>query len=106
MLKGILYKKHDKVTCQDNCKQNGKIFGQTPYQCQYYSGDLRYDNLLDHQELPNTDTDDATTSLVSNPSILKFFAQVVQLEDANSDLEIRVRKQEDVGEQEQLLGEL
>ena len=109
VLKGILDKKHDTVTCQANCKQNGKIFGQTPYSCHYYSGDLNYDNLLVHEEFHyDFDcTDGATASVVTNPTVLKFFVQFVQWDDLNSDLEIGVRKQEDVPvELEQSLGEL
>ena len=106
MLKGILDKKHDKATCQANCKQNGKIFGQTPYQCQYYSDDLKYGNLLFHEELHYDSTDGTTASVVTDPRVLKLFVQFVQWDDLNSDLMIGVRKQEDVVEHEQPLGEL
>ena len=106
VLKGILDKKHDTVTCQANCKQNGKIFGQTPYPCQYYSDDLKYDNLLAHEEFHYDCTDGATTSVVTNPKIIQLFGQFVQLEDLNSDLEMGVRKQVDVVQHEQSLGEL
>ena len=106
VLKGILDKKHDKATCQANCKQNGKIFGQTPYPCQYYSDDLNYDNLLAHEEFHYDSTDGASTAVVTNPTVLKFFVQFVQRDDLISDVEIGVRKQEDVLEHEQPLGEL
>ena len=106
VLKGILDKKHDKATCQANCKQNGKIFGQTPYPCQYYSDDLKYGNLLDHEEFHYDSTDGASTAVVTNPTVLKFFVQFVQWDDLNSDVEIGVRKLEDVIEHEQLLGRL
>ena len=107
VLKGILDKKHDKVTCKANCKQNGKIFGQTPYPCQYYSNDLNYDNLLVHEEFNHDSTDGETTDVVTDPHILKFFVLFVQWDDLNSDLEIGVRKQEDVPVAlEQELGEL
>ena len=107
VLKGILDKKHDTVTCHANCKQNGKIFGQTPYPCQYYSGDLNYDNLLVHEEFHYDSTDGATASVITDPRVLKFFVQLVQWDDLNSDLEIGVRKPEDVPvELEPTLGEL
>ena len=107
MLKGILDKKHDKVTCQANCKQNGKIFEQTPYQCQYYSNDLKYDSLLVHKEFNHNLTDGETAAEVTDPRILKFFVQFVQWDDLNSDLEIGVRNHEDVPvELEQTLVEL
>ena len=107
VLKDILDKKHDKVTCRANCKQNGKIFGQNPYQCRYYSDDLKYDNLLVHEEFNLDSTDGETTAVKTNPHILKFFVQFVQWDDLNSDLEIGVRKQEDVPVAlEQELGEL
>ena len=96
VLKDILNKKHDKVTCQANCKQNGKIFGQTPYPCHYYSDDLKYDNLLVHEEFNLDSTDGEKTDVVTDPHILKFFVLFVQWDDLNSDLEIGVRKQEDV----------
>ena len=106
MLKGILDKKHDTVTCQANCKQNGNIFGHTPYPCQYYSGDSKYDNLLVRKEFHYDSTDGATASMITDPRVLKFYVQFVQWDDLNSDLEIGVRKQEDVVEHEQPLGEL
>ena len=99
-------KKHDKVTCKANCFQNGKVFSQTPYQCQYYSNDLNYATLLVHEEYSYDSTDASMTSEATNPSILKFFAQFVLLEDLKSDLELGVRKQEDVAEHEKPLGEL
>ena len=106
VLKDILDKKHDKDTCKANCYQNGKIFSQTPFQCKYFSNDLDYDNLLVCDKSNYDFTDGATTSVVTNPKILKLFGQFVHLEDLNSDLEIGVRKQEDVVEHEQPLGEL
>ena len=106
VLKGILDKKHDKVNCKANCKQNGKTFGQTPYPCHYYSDDLKYDNLLVHEEFNHNSTDVESTALATNPNILKFFVLFVQWDDMNSDLEIGVRNQEDVLKHEQTLGEL
>ena len=115
VLKDILEKKHDKVTCQANCKQNGKIFGQTPYPCQFYSGDLEYDNLLVNEEFNYDSTDGATTSGITNP-ILKFFSNFALLEDEKSNLKTEVRKlgqlahyalgQKEVAKHEQQLEEL
>ena len=106
MLNDILEKKHDKVTCKANCIKNGKIFCQTPYQCQYYSGDLNYDNLLTLEKYNYDPTNGATTSLKTDPHILKFFVEFVHWEDLKSDLEIGVRQQKDVVEHEHQLGEL
>ena len=106
MLKDILDKKHDKDTCKANCYQNGKFFSQTPFQCKYFSGDLDYNNLLVHDKFNYDSTDGATTLVVTDPTVLKFFGQFVQWDDLKSDLEIGVRKQEDVVEHEQPLGQL
>ena len=108
MLKDILDKKHDKDTCKANCYKNGKIFSQTPYQCKYFSDDdFNYSNLLVHEKFNYDSTDGATTAVVTDPTILKFYVQYVQWDDLNRDLEIGVRKHEDVPvELEQSLGEL
>ena len=106
MLKDILDKKHDKDTCKANCYQNGKVFSQTPFQCKYFSDDLSFNNLLVCEEFNYDSTDGATTSVVTDPRVLKFFVQFVQWDDLNSDIDIGVRKQEDALEHEQPLGEL
>ena len=43
---------------------------------------------------------------LQDKGVLKFYVQLVHLEDLKSDFEIGVRKQEDVLEHEQSLGEL
>ena len=106
VLKGILEKKHDNETCKANCYQNRKIFRQSPL-CQYYNNSPAFDDLLVHDEYHQYGTPhDATTSVVTSPIVLKFLSKFVQWEDLNDDLENEVRKQEDVVELEQPLGEL
>ena len=63
------------------------------------------DNLLVHEEPHYDCSDGSTNSVITNPKILELFGQFVQLEDLNSDLEMGVRKQVDVVEHEQSLGE-
>ena len=40
---------HDTETCRHNCKENGKIFKHTPYQCNYRGNAIK--NLIQYENI-------------------------------------------------------
>ena len=109
VLRDIIDKTHDKKACKINCKENGKVFNQTPYQCRYFSKGLDYNSLLEYQELSYSDTVDDVTTVASNSTkdkIVEYQFQLSLLEDLKADVDDGVRAKEDLNELEQNLGNL
>ena len=98
MLNNIKERKHDQKVCFTNCKKNGKIFNQIPQTCRFYTGSPRYQDLLEHHEVPNVDASDGGPS--SNPNIKEFCLQLILLEDFKEEISLGFRKEEDIIEVE------
>ena len=98
ILNEIKEKKHDTDLCFLNRKENGEAFNTVPHHCTYYSGDSRYNNLLEYPKIPNVDATDGEPSL--NPNIKEFCLQVFLLEDYKEDVDYGSRKKEDIIEVE------
>ena len=96
VLDDIIMKNHDNKACKANCEANGKTFNQTPYQCHYFSGSRDYNNLLEFQEL--TDSDVLQTSMSRNTAetnLAEYLIQLKRLENWNMDIADGVRAKED-----------
>ena len=96
VLDDIINKNHDDKACKANCEANGKTFNQTPYQCHYFSGSRDYNNLLELQEL--TDSDVLQTSMSRNTAetnLAEYLIQLKRLENWNMDIADGVRAKED-----------
>ena len=106
VLRDIIDKTHDKNACKINCKENGKIFNQTPYQCRYFSKGLDYNSLLEYQELSYSDTVDDVASKATKDKIVDYQFQLSLLEDLKTDVDDGVRANEDLNTLETHLGNL
>ena len=106
VLRDIIDKTHDKKACKINCKENGKVFNQTPYQCRYFSKGLDYNSLLEYQELSYSDTVDDVASKATKDKIVDYQFQLSLLEDLKADVDDGVRANEDLNTLETHLGNL
>ena len=101
VLSDIKGKKHEKKACFSNCKENGKAFNQKPHQCTYHTGSQRYRDLLEYHTVPDVVAEDEfDRGISSNPNITKFCLQLILLEDYKEEINIGVRKEEDIMEVE------
>ena len=108
VLRDIIDKTHDKKACKINCKENGKVFNQTPYQCHYFSKGQNYNSLLKYQEFNDSNIlDDVTVATKSTKDkIVDYQFQLSSLEDLKADVDDGVRANEDQKELETQLGNL
>ena len=112
VLDDIIMKNHDNKACKANCEANGKTFNQTPYQCHYFSGSRDYNNLLEFQELTDSDILEAAMSLKSNrTNIASFQFLLRRFEGLKADVTDGIRTKEDLDkydivDMEQTLGNL
>ena len=104
VLNNIKERKHDLTVCYTNCKENGKIFNQIPHRCKFYPDSPKYEDLLEHLEIPNVDASDGGTS--SNPNIKEFCLQLILLEDFKEEFSLGFRKEEDIIEVENAIENL
>ena len=108
VLRDIIDKTHDKKACKINCKENGKVFNQTPFQCHYFSKGLNYNSLLKYQEFNDSNIlDDVTVATKSTKDkIVDYQFQLSLLEDLKTDVDDGVRANEDLNNLEAQLGNL
>ena len=112
LLGDIVNKNHDNKVCKANCGANGNAFNQAPYQCTYFSGCQHYNNLLEFQELTDSDILEAAMSLKSNrTNIASFQFLLRRFEGLKADVTDGIRTKEDLDkydivDMEQTLGNL
>ena len=96
VLDDITNKNHDNKACEANCEANGKAFNQKPYQCHYFSGSQHYSNLLEFQELIDSDILEAAMSLKTNRTNIASFQFLLRhFEGLEADVTDGVRTKED-----------
>ena len=97
-LTDVIEKKHDKVACQQNCKENGKIFNHAAFQCHYYSKSPKFDELLIKRALIGSDYPDASTDENEGDveQLIALDDKLVILEELEFEVKLGCRAQEDV----------
>ena len=108
VLNDIIEKRHQQKTCQFNCLENGKVFNQAPYQCQYSSNDPKYENLLEYKEVRNFDaTDDGALSTDgSKAKMSEFGLKLIILEDLKDEFLLGCCTKEEIDDNENTVGKL
>ena len=97
VLGDIVNKSHDNKVCKANCDANGNAFNQAPYQCTYFTGSQHYNNLLEFQELIDSDVLEAAMSLKTNrTNIASFQFLLRRFEGLKADVTDGVRTKEDL----------
>ena len=94
VLNDIKERNHDSEVCFFNCKKNGAVFNQIPYQCRYFKGSSMYEDLLKYQEIPNIDVSDDGTFF--NPNIKEFYLQLIMFEEYKEEIDLECRNKEDL----------
>ena len=97
-------KKHDKDVCNANCIDNGKFFNQKSHQCFYLPGSPIFNNLLEKQVIDDEASSEAT--IKSSPNIAEYYLQMIQLNDVMDEVNLGVRNQDDLLEQQKKTEEL
>ena len=107
VLGDIINKRHEKEACRFNCLENGKAFNQAPNQCQYFSNDSKYENLLEHKDVKGDDDVDGKVPVgANNAKIAEFCFNLIMLEDLKDDFLLGCRQKEDLIGAENAVGTL
>ena len=104
ILTNIVDQKHDKDVCNINCIENGKVFNQKPYQCQYFTGSSSLTNLLEIQIIDDEDSSEATTK--RSPNIAEYSLQMILLKEYMDEVNLGIRNQDDLPAQQKKTEEL